>query len=159
MFYRQESNQYITEGMPFTIDDVQYPSNWLNLTTPEEKAALGLVEVVTVGERKDDRYYWNSEVLEGATLTITNLPKDLDEVKKNAVAQVNQTAYLTMLPSDWMATKAFETGTTVPTDWATWRESIRQTARTATADIGSSTDVDGVKAIMDNIAWNPSPTV
>lgn len=158
MFYRQESNQYITEGMPFTIDDIQYPSNWLNLTTPEEKEALGLVEVVTVGERKDDRYYWNSEVLEGPTLTITNMPKDLDQVKQYAITQVNQIAYSTMLPSDWMATKAFETGTTVPTDWAVWRESIRQTARTATADIGSATDVDQVATIMQGLDWPPAPS-
>ena len=57
MFYRAESNQYIPEGVPFVVDGVQYPANWLNLSTPEEKAELGLHEVITVGVRKDYRYY------------------------------------------------------------------------------------------------------
>jgi len=74
MFYRAESDQYIQEGVPFEIDETQYPANWLNLSTPEEKAELGLQEVITVGERKDDRYYWVSEKLEGAELIITSTP-------------------------------------------------------------------------------------
>ena len=65
MFYHAETNQYLREGLEFTLDDIQYPANWLNLSTPEEKAALDLVEVITVGERKDDRYYWVSEQLVG----------------------------------------------------------------------------------------------
>ena len=45
MFYRQASNQYITEGQSFEIDGTSYPANWLNCSTPQEKEALGLVEV------------------------------------------------------------------------------------------------------------------
>ena len=45
MFYKAP-DQYINEGCQFTIDGVTYPANWLNQSTPEQKAALGLEEVI-----------------------------------------------------------------------------------------------------------------
>lgn len=59
---------------------IQYPANWLNLSTPEEKQAHGLVEVLKVGERKDERLFINHEALDGGVLTITNEPRDAQEV-------------------------------------------------------------------------------
>jgi hypothetical protein len=54
-----------------------------------------------------------------------------------------------------MAGKAFETGTTVPTEWADWRESIRATARAAIADITAAQDVDTIAALT--ITWPNDP--
>lgn len=73
---------FILNGKPlspdtaFTAGDIQYPSNWLRLASVEEREAIGITEMTTVGERGDDRYFWISEVLEGSVLTITNTPKD-----------------------------------------------------------------------------------
>ena len=36
----------VPAGTAFTWDGVQYPANWCNLSTPEEKAAIGMVDVV-----------------------------------------------------------------------------------------------------------------
>jgi hypothetical protein len=155
MFYRQASNQYINEGTQFTIDGVTYPSNWLNQSTLEQKAALGLQEVVASNQPFDPKYYWTSETLDGATLTYTGTAKDLADVQKQAIAQVDATAYSILLPSDYMAGKAFETGTTVPTEWADWRESIRATARAAIADIAAAQDVDTIAALT--ITWPNDP--
>ena len=154
MFYKAP-NTYINEGTQFTIDGVTYPSNWLNQSTPEQKQALGLVEVTTVGELKDAKYYWIGEQLSGSVRTLTATPKDLADVQNQAIAQVNATAYSVLLPSDYMAGKAFETGTTVPTEWADWRESIRATARAAIADITTATDVDTIAALT--ITWPNDP--
>lgn len=154
MFYKAP-NTYINEGTQFTIDGVTYPSNWLNQSTPEQKAALGLEEVTTVGELKDAKYYWIGEQLSGSVRTLTATPKDLADVQKQAIAQVNATAYSILLPSDYMAGKAFETGTTVPSEWATWREAVRQTARNAIADITASADVDTIAALT--VAWPNDP--
>jgi len=72
MFYREQSNQYISEGTSFSIDGTSYPSNWLNLTSPEEKAALGLVEVTDANSPEDGRFYWVSDTLVGAVRTYLN---------------------------------------------------------------------------------------
>ena len=157
MFYSTTDGQYIQEGTQFTIDGVEYPSNWLNLSTPEEKEAIGLEEVVATNSPANDQYYWVSTELNEATLTYVNTPKDLDTVKSNAVAQINQTAYSILLPSDWMVVKSVETNTPMSTEWNTWRQSIRTTADTTRLNVAEATDVDEVQTIMGNITWSPDP--
>lgn len=154
MFYKAP-NQYINEGTQFTVDGVTYPANWLNQSTPEQKAALGLEEVTTVGELKDAKYYWIGEQLSGSVRTLTATPKDLADVQKQAIAQVNATAYSILFPTDYLSVKAFETGTEVPSEWATWRASIRATATQAIADITAATDVDTIAALT--VTWPNDP--
>ena len=156
MFYKQSTNQYITENTSFTIDDVQYPPQWLNLSTPADKEALGLVEVVTVGEAKDPTYYWTGETLADGVLTLTATPKDLADVQKQAVASLNQTAYTLLLPSDWMVVKAYETNTPMATAWNTYRATIRGQVATAITVINSAVDVDAV-ALAVKVEWANNP--
>ena len=156
MFYSTTDGQYIQEGTPFTINDVQYPANWLNLSTPEEKAAIGLEEVIATNSPANDAYYWVSTTLDKAELTYVNTPKDLADVKSTAVSQVRSTAYSLLLPTDWMVVKAFETSTPIPADWNTWRESIRTTAANAITAIETATDVEGVETAAQ-ITWPNDP--
>lgn len=159
MFYREISDQYINEGMPFTIDDVQYPANWLNLSTPEDKEALGLEEVITVGERKDDRYYWVSESLNGAVLTITSTPKDLETVRKNCIDGLRAAAYSILLPSDWLVTRKQENGKEIPADWSTFRGNVRLEAERCVAEAEAATTVDEIAAIVPNWPSDPNAPV
>lgn len=155
MFYRPESDQYINEGMAFEIDDIQYPANWLNLSTPEDKEALGLEEVITVGERKDDRYYWISESLEGAILTITSTPKDLETVRKVCIDGLRASAYSILLPSDWMITRKAETGVAIPADWDVYRTNVRLECDIRMNQAEIATTVDEIAAIIPT--WPISP--
>jgi len=155
MFYRAESDQYIQEGVPFEIDETQYPANWLNLSTPEEKAELGLQEVITVGERKDDRYYWVSEKLEGAELIITSTPKDFDTVKQMALDNLDKQAYSLLFPSDWMITRKAETGVDLKPEWSTYRDNIRLEVIVVRGQINAATTVDEIASIQPN--WPVSP--
>jgi hypothetical protein len=156
MFYNSKENTYIQEGQPFTIDGNQYAANWLNLSTPEEKSAIGLEEVIATNSPKSDTYYWVSSTLDKASLTYTNTPKDLATVKANAVLQINATAYSILLPSDWMTVMASETGTPMDATWKAWRASIRAEALAATTAINATTDVDGVASAV-NVTWSPDP--
>lgn len=157
MFYCTQNQQYIQEGTAFEINGTQYPANYLNLSTPEEKAALGLEEVVATNTPANDQYYWVSQTLTGPTLTYTNTPKDLTTVKSTAIAQVNQSAYSILLPSDWMVVKAVETSTKTPAAWDTYRQSVRTTATSTVNGIEGAVDVDGVQAVMSSIAWPKNP--
>jgi len=157
MFYSTTDGQYINEGTQFVINDVTYPPQWLNQSTPEQKAELGLEEVIATNEPFNPVYYWTGETLSGASLTYTGTPKDLADVQKQAVSQLNATAYSLLFPSDWMVVKAFETSTPVPTEWNTWRASIRITAADTITAISDATDVDAVANIMANIVWASDP--
>jgi hypothetical protein len=157
MFYSSTDGQYIQEGTPFTIDGVQYPANWLNLSTPEEKTALGLEEVVATNNPANDQYYWVSTELNQATLTYVNTPKDLTSIKTNAISQVLASAYSLLQPNDWMVVKAFETSTAINADWNTWRASVRATADSTRTAITGAADVPAVETIMGAIAWTKPP--
>ena len=153
MFYSTTDGQYINEGQAFTISDVQYPANWLNLSTPEEKLAIGLEEVIATNSPASDIYYWVSSTLDKASLTYTNTPKDLAQVKTTAVSQVNASAYSILLPSDWMVVMAFETSTPIDPAWNTWRAMIRTEAANAITAINAATTVDQVATAV-NVTWS-----
>ena len=157
MFYSTTTDTYIQEGQSFVIDGVTYPPQWLNQSTPEQKAAIGLEEVVATNSPANDQYYWVSTELNGASLTYVNTPKDLDIVKSNAVVQVNSSAYSILLPSDWMVVKAYETSTPMNVAWNAWRSAIRTEAANAVTAINAATDVDGV-ALAVQVNWTPDPT-
>ena len=158
MFYKQSTNQYILENTSFNIDGVQYPPQWLNLSSSSDKAALGLIEVIIQGERKNPVYYWTSEILENGILTLTAIPKDLAEVKAQAINTLNDLAYTILLPSDWMVIKAFETNTPISSDWNTWRTGIRTQVASTVSNINSASTVDEVASAI-NIQWQSNPSI
>ena len=155
MFFIAPS-QYIQDGAPFTVNGTSYPAGWLNAASAEEKAAVGLVEVTTVGQREDDRFYWVSESLADGVQTYTNTPKDLDLLKTQWVKQINQTAYSSLLPSDWMVVKALETSLTVDAAWTTYRASVRSTAAAAVSAINAVGDVPALQTAVQ-VTWPNDP--
>ena len=152
--------RFLPEGIAFKIGNTVYAQDWLNLSTPAEKAALGIVDVV-YGQRPDDKYYWVTELppvyADGVvTIGYTSTPKDLAGCIKQAVDAVNAQAYSILLPSDWMAVKAFETGSVVAEDWAAWRQEIRTQAAQAIADIEACSDVEALAA-LPSVEWAHDP--
>lgn len=157
MFYSTTTQTYIQEGNAFEINGVQYPANWLNLSTPQEKAEIGLEEVIATNQPANQIYYWVTETLNGPELTYINTPKDLLSVKTNALAQINATAYSILLPTDWMVVKSVETSTPINPSWNSWRQSIRTTALNATNGVEGAADVDAVATVMSSINWPKDP--
>jgi hypothetical protein len=155
MFYSTTTNTYIQEGTAFEINGVQYPQNWLNLSTPQEKAEIGLEEVIATNSPANQQYYWVSQELNGASLTYINNPKDLDTCKTNAVSQLRNTAYTMLLPTDWMVVKSVETSTPIPSDWNTWRASIRTTCENAITAVNACTNVDELAQL--SVTWPNDP--
>jgi hypothetical protein len=155
MFYSTTTNTYIQEGTAFEINGIQYPQNWLNLSTPQEKIDIGLEEVIATNSPANQQYYWVSQELNGATLTYINNPKDLDTCKTNAVRQLRTTAYTMLLPTDWMVVKSVETSTPIPSDWNTWRASIRTTCENAITAVNACTNVDELAQLT--VTWPNDP--
>lgn len=157
MFYSSTDGQYIQEGSQFVIDGISYPAQWLNQSTAEQKAAIGLEEVIATNSPANQSYYWVSEELDGPSLTYVNTPKDLTDVKTNSIGQINSTAYSLLFPTDWMVVKAFETSTKVPTAWNTWRADIRTQATGYVSQVEAANDVDAVATVMGSLAWAKDP--
>jgi hypothetical protein len=154
--------RFLPEGIAFKIGNTVYAQDWLNLSTPAEKAALGIVDVV-YAQRPDDKYYWVTELpptYNAATKQVdvayTSIAKDLAGCVKQAVDAVNVQAYSILLPTDWMAVKAFETGSVVAEDWAAWRQEIRVQAAQAISDIEVCVDVEALAA-LPSVIWANDP--
>ena len=150
----------VPAGTAFEWDSVQYPANWCNLSSPEEKAAIGMVDVV-YGAQPSDVYYWVSQdapVYIGTVVEInyTATPKDLAQCQSNAVNATNAAAYSILLPTDWMVVKAVETGGTVAPAWNTWRQTIRTQASDYVAVISACTTVAQLAALPP-VDWAHDP--
>lgn len=144
---------FLLNGLPLQIDvafkynGISYPANWLRLSTAEEKAAAGITEVADP-ERYDDRFYWNFGV-----------PKDLVDLKKSWVQQIDNQAYTMLLPSDWMVVRKAEGGADVPTEWSTYRAAIRSKAAEIKTALNGATDIESFISAVTNIEWPTAPAL
>ena len=150
----------VPAGTAFEWDDIQYPANWCNLSTPEEKAAIGMVDVI-YGSQPSDVYYWISQdapvYADGlVTINYTATPKDLFMLQNNAVTAMQQAAYSILLPSDWRVVKGYETKSAIPADWDTWRQTIRTQCETQVAAISACTTVAELAA-LPSVEWAHDP--
>jgi len=144
----------VQPGVGFELDDIFYPANWCYLSTPEEKAAIGMVDVV-YGERLDDRYYWVSEnepVYNADTnqveISFTNTPKDLQPLKDYLITQIKQTANSMLAPTDWKVVRAHETSAVLDATTITSRAAIRTASNTNEAAVNGCATVAELAAVQ-----------
>ncbi len=133
---------------PFTHNGLQYPANWLRLTSWEEKEAIGISEV-SDSEPVDQRFYWDA-----------GIPKDLDQLKVEWVKQQDQTAYTLLAPSDWYIIRQSETGTATPVGITSYRASVRAICQQRKGAIETATDVPGLIGIttFSGLDWPEADT-
>ena len=143
---------------PFTYNDTQYPSNWLRLASPAERAAIGITEVADP-ERWDDRYYWgvdNPKQLEDITVT----PEGGGEayvqkgMKSNHLAQTKVTANQLLSATDWMVIRKAERNVDIPAATVTYRAAVLTECDRLLAAIAAASDVPALMAV--SAAWPES---
>ena len=172
MFYATKQDKYIVEGTAFELDGVQYPAVWLNQATAEQKAEIGLEEVIATNAPTDDRFYWVSQELNGAELTYVNTPKQLDDseepdesgklVKTTGLKtvwkeQINNTVYTLLQPSDYMPSREFETGVPMNADWKAYRAAVREMAFQCKSVIDGCKTVEELEKFVVSIVWPHDP--
>ena len=135
----------------FTHNDIQYPANWLRLTTKAEKEAIGITEVAD-DPVYDSRFYWGDGT--ARTLTDTNEVDEkgdpvLDEngnqvvtlgVKSILKAQEKATAGSLLAKYDWYVVRKAEKSTAIPTAITTYRDGIRTACDTREKEIDACAD-------------------
>ena len=145
------SGQTIKYDVAWTHPDtgVQYPANWLRLTSAAEKTAVGLVEVTTpAAEVYDRRFYWgvdNPKQLEDVTNDDGNTTTGLKTLWKGKQDEI---AASLLAPSDWRVIKAKETSTNIPSTWKTYRAAVRTACNTRQTEIDACSDVAALKELL-----------
>mgnify|MGYP000863344316 CR=1 FL=1 len=104
---------FILDGKPlspdraFTHAGIQYPANWLRLSSPEERAAIGITEAPPEPVY-DQRFYWGP-----------NNPKDHTQLVEQWVSQIKATAASLLQSTDWLVIRSQDLSSQKPIpDWA-----------------------------------------
>ena len=135
----------------FSHNDIQYPANWLRLSTAEEKIALGISEVAD-DPVYDSRFYLSNGTAkslndENATDENGDLLKDENGdqviilgVKSVLKAQEKVTAGTLLAPYDWYVVRKAEKGTAIPSAISTFRDGVRTACDTIEKEIDACSD-------------------
>jgi hypothetical protein len=164
----------------FTHNDIQYPRNWLRLSTQEDKDALGVTwEADPV--RADDRYYWNGELdnpkaledkeesdVDGVPLYVQRLDEtDPDNpvmvntserlvthgLKHTMINQVKHTAGTMLNQTDWYVTRKMERDVAIPTEVVAERAHVVAESERLEVAIAACTDVKALIEVMNTQEW------
>ena len=136
--------------MAFTHADIQYPANWLRLSSLEERNAIGITEVADA-PTWDRRFYWgvdNPKELNDKTETVDGVEVKTTGLKTSWSNIQTETASTLLAPSDWRIIKAKETGTNIPSTWKTYRAAIRTACNTRQTEINAAADVAALKELL-----------
>ena len=154
------------DGKPLAVDvafshnDINYPANWLRLSTADEKTALGITEVAD-DPVYDSRFYWGdgtAKALDDVNATYSedasdgsykkgDLIKDEDGnqvvnlgVKSVLKAQEKEIAKSLLNIYDWQVIRKAEKGTALDSAITTYRDGIRTAYTTRKTEIDNCAD-------------------
>ena len=145
------------DGNPLAVDvafshnDINYPANWLRLSTADEKAAIGITEVAD-SPTYDSRFYWGNGTAK--TLTDTNEVDEngdplLDDngnqvitlgVKSVLKAKEKAMAGSLLAQYDWYVVRKAEKSTAIPSAITTYRDAVRTACNTRETEIDACAD-------------------
>jgi hypothetical protein len=133
---------FLLDGKPlspdraFTHAGVQYPANWLRLSTLEEKQAIGIIEVPDP-EPYDQRFYWGP-----------GLPKDHGQLVEQWTQQTRTTANTLLVPTDWIIIREADNGKAADPALKQWREDIRLATGVKVEAINATADTTELAAYI-----------
>ena len=137
-----------------TIGDNQYPATIFSLWTEAERNAIGVYTVeIDETNKKDTEYYINTGItyaFSGGKVTGsygTATAKNLDDLKTLHKEKINAQAGSLLAQYDWYSIRAYDGGTAVPSNVATYRRAVRSTANEMCNTINSAPNVDHLASL------------
>ena len=137
--------------VPFTVGDINYPANWLRLSTAQEKKDLGITEVADE-PIFDGRFYngdGTAKALDDVNATDEegNLLKDENGnqvvtlgVKSVLKGQEKATAGSLLAKYDWYVVRKAEKSNAIPSAIQTFRDGVRTACDTREKEIDACSD-------------------
>ena len=128
--------------IPFTVGDVNYPANWLRLSSAQEKKDLGITEVADA-PIFDSRFYWGdgtAKTLDDTKETIDGVEYTTLGVKSVLKAQEKNIAGSLLAKYDWYVVRKAETSKAIPTTIKTYRTAVRTACTTRETEIDACSD-------------------
>lgn len=141
-------NKSLPIDVAFTSNGVNYPANWLRLTTLDEKKAIGITEV-SDSPTYDQRFYWSPAKA-----------KALAGLKTDWITQQKRIASTLLSPYDWYIIRKLEEGTDIPGAVSKYRDDVRTACAARETQINAVIDVTALKNLVDSslAAWPEVPS-
>lgn len=168
----------LAEGTSFyDANGTQYPPQWLNVSTEEQKLAIGITWVADP-IRADDRFYWDGDinnpkaledkletkedgtplykqVYDKATKSMVDTTEQVvtKGLKSNFIAQVKDTAGKLLNATDWYVIRKAERAIDIPSEVALKRTQIITESNRLETDIQASTTVEALIEVLNAQNW------
>jgi hypothetical protein len=97
--YQLPDGRTVSTDLAFTLDEIQYPSNWLALSTFEEREKRDIKGPLPEPPWYDQRFYWKPDQ-----------PKDHAQLVAEYIGHVKRNAGAMLSDTDWMVTRSAEPG-------------------------------------------------
>jgi len=126
----------------FSHNNIQYPANWLRLSTAEEKTAIGITEVADA-PTYDSRFYWgdgSAKALDDKTETVDGVEYKTLGVKSILKKQEKATAGSLLAKYDWYVVRKAEKSNAIPSAITTYRDAVRSACDTREKEIDACSD-------------------
>ena len=171
------NNKPLALDTAFTHNEIQYPSNWLRLASPQERAAIGITEVDDPATY-DNRFYWgvdNPKLLndreesdeDGNPLFVKVLGEvdgepamvDSDKrlvtkgLKSQWTATVKDTTNKLLAATDWMVIRKAERNIDIPAETVAYRAAVLTECDRLIAAIQAASDVPALIAVVTAQGW------
>ena len=134
-------------GRPFTHNGIQYPANWLRLTSWAEKEAIGITEQPDPTP-VDTRFYWDTDIprqLEDTTDVVSGITTT--GLKTQWKEQQDQVAYSLLAPTDWYVVRKTETDEAIPVGITSFRGEVRNISNQRKVSIDTASSVENLIGI------------
>ena len=148
---------FILDGRPlspdvaFTHAGIQYPANWLRLSTAKQRKDIGITEAPDP-QPYDQRFYWGYDA-DGHLI-----PKDHAQLVDQWVAQTRTTANTLLAPTDWIIIREADNGKPADPLLKTWREDIRLATGTKVTAIRDTADTPALAAYITGAEYPVWPS-
>ena len=174
------NNKPLQLDRAFTLGDIQYPANWLRLSSAEDRAALGITWEAGA-TRADDRFYWSGDINnpkaledreevdeDGNPMYVKVLDNSDPEnpvmmnsderlvtkgLKSNWIAQVKVTAGTMLATTDWMVIRKAERDVPIDPDVVIKRAAIITEANRLETAISNCSDVEALITVINSQDW------
>ena len=151
--YKLPDGRTISLDMPFTLNQINYPANFLRLSTQLDRDKLGIVWEPDP-EPYDQRFYWGYDA-DGKLI-----PKDHTQLVDQWTAQTRTTANTLLAPTDWIIIREADNGKPADPLLKTWREDIRLATGAKVTAIRDTADTPALAAYItgaDYPVWPSDP--
>ena len=125
----------LRQGRPFTHNGIQYPGNWLNLTSADEKAAIGITWEADPAPF-NRKFYFSADN-----------PREVADVKPGMLEEQDTTARNLLNSTDWYVVRKSETSTAIPVGITSYRTAVRDTCESRKVAINGAADIPALVGV------------